>query len=221
MVKRQFQVLLIACVLFATIGSVLAQEPSKPPIAPAKSVLIAELLQLTEMKKTATQVYEGLVEQQRKLSTDLITQTLETHSEFKQLSDENKERVRKDALEESTRTERRIQELIDERMDFTRLIEDISYELYDKYFTEEELKDLVEFYKSPTGKKSIAVVPKLFAESMELAGRALQPKLQEVITVFMKEESERLDRELKALIKETSGPKPAPPKRRASRRRRP
>jgi hypothetical protein len=211
----------MASVLFATIASVLAQEPSKPSIAPAKSALIAELLQLTQMKKTATELYQGILEQQRKLSTQVISQTLETLPDFEQLSDENKERVRKEALAESTRTERRVRELIDERLDFTRLIEDISYELYDKYFAEEELKDLVEFYKSPTGKKSIAVVPKLFAESMELASRAIQPMLQEVITIFMKEESERLDGELKALIKESSEPKPVPAKRRPNRRRRP
>jgi uncharacterized protein len=222
MLKQQWSQLIVLTVIsFALMVSVVAQDPPKPEMAPAKRALIAELLQITEVEKTAAGVYQGLLEQQRKMSLEVITRTVEVHPDYAQLSDEDKERVKREVLEKSTHAERRVQQLIDERVNFPKLIEEISYQLYDKYFTEQELKDLIDFYKSPTGKKATAVVPKLFAESMELVGLALQPKLQEVITIFTKEESERVAHELEVLTNEESPKKPAPPKRRSSSRRRP
>jgi hypothetical protein len=44
-------------------------------------------------------------------------------------------------------------------------------ELYDKYFTEQEIDEILNFYKSPAGKKIIEETPKitkeLFADLME------------------------------------------------------
>jgi len=39
----------------------------------------------------------------------------------------------------------------------------IAPELYDKYFTNEEIKGLIAFYESPIGKKTIQVLPALSA----------------------------------------------------------
>ena len=63
----------------------------------------------------------------------------------------------------------------------------IAPELYDKYFTNEEIKGLIAFYESPIGQKTVQVLPALSAESMsrgqklgEQAGeRAFQRFLQE------------------------------------------
>jgi len=42
--------------------------------------------------------------------------------------------------------------------------------VYDKYYSTEELKQLLQFYQTPIGKKSLEVMPKVLAES-ENAGR--------------------------------------------------
>ena len=200
MPRRQFQVFPAVIVIsFAVMSSVVAQESSKPSISPTKRALIGELLVVTEMEKTAAGFYRLFLEQQRKMSEELTTRAIEGHPDYSQWSDEQKERAKTQLLEKSTHAERRVQELIEARINFTQLIEDIYYQLYDKYYTDQELKDLVDFYKSPTGRKQTAIIPKLLSESMELAGAALQPKLQEVLTIFMKEESERLEKELEGL----------------------
>ena len=187
MLKRQFQVFLAMSVIsFALMSSVPAQEPSTPSISPSKRALIGELMVITEVKKTAAGVYQGLLEQQRKMSEEMTKRAIEADPDYAQMSDEQKESAKTQLLEKSTHADRRMQELIDERINFTQLITDVSYQLYDKYFTEQELKDLIEFYKSPTGKKATEVVPKLLAESMELVSMAIQPKLQEMITIFTK-----------------------------------
>jgi uncharacterized protein len=40
-------------------------------------------------------------------------------------------------------------------------------ELYDKYFTNDEIKGLIQFYESPVGKKYIEVLPAITQESMK------------------------------------------------------
>jgi len=47
---------------------------------------------------------------------------------------------------------------------------DLIVPIYDKYFSDKEIKDLIQYYRTPLGQKTIEVMPKLFAESQE-AGR--------------------------------------------------
>ena len=61
-------------------------------------------------------------------------------------------------------------------------INEMSYELYHKYFTLEELTEVVAFYKTPTGRKIADKLPQLTQESM-LAGQrhaeSLGPLIQQ------------------------------------------
>ena len=47
---------------------------------------------------------------------------------------------------------------------------DLIVPIYDKYFSDKEIKDLIQYYRTPLGQKTIEVMPKLVAESQE-AGR--------------------------------------------------
>lgn len=56
--------------------------------------------------------------------------------------------------------------------------------IYDKYYTEEDLDNLVKFYKSPTGKKVTSIMPQMMNESMEVGknwGQQLAKKVVEKI----------------------------------------
>ena len=48
------------------------------------------------------------------------------------------------------------------KVDFTQLYVD----LYSRYFTNDEIKELIHFYESPVGRKTIQVLPTLTQESM-------------------------------------------------------
>lgn len=49
----------------------------------------------------------------------------------------------------------------------TQSLLDLAIPSYDKNFTHEEIRGLIQFYQTPLGKKSIAVMPQLLAESQE------------------------------------------------------
>ncbi len=40
--------------------------------------------------------------------------------------------------------------------------------IYDKYYTEEDIKKMIEFYQSPVGKKVISTLPQVMQESMQV-----------------------------------------------------
>ena len=67
------------------------------------------------------------------------------------------------------------------KIDFAGLMTEAYVRIYSKYFTEAELQDLAVFYATPTGKKSIDVLPQLFREGMEAGERELGPKLEQVM----------------------------------------
>jgi uncharacterized protein len=50
--------------------------------------------------------------------------------------------------------------------------------LYDKYFTQNEINDLISFYKSPTGQKFIKVTPDIQKEIMTAMYQKYMPEMQ-------------------------------------------
>lgn len=57
-------------------------------------------------------------------------------------------------------------------------------DIYVRAFSENELRDLVAFYKTPTGKKAISLMPELMQEGAQLGANEAQkhiPRLQQMI----------------------------------------
>ena len=70
-------------------------------------------------------------------------------------------------------------------------IHKISYEIYHKYFTTMELKEMVAFYKTPTGAKMAALLPQVTQEAMlagQKHGQTLGPKIQQRLTARLEKE---------------------------------
>jgi len=200
-VRLRMRAFVLTGVLFATAMVAGGQEPTagsaKPVISPSKQRLIAELLDATEAKKNALAITDSLNALSAQTSA-LVWESLEAEEVMKSLSAADREELKQKMLADSARADKRIQELFAKRIDMTKLIEDIFYELYDKYFTEAELQDLVAFYQSSTGKKSISVQPRMFSESMAMVMERIKPKGMEIMAEFLKEEAARIKTELEA-----------------------
>ncbi|MDD3374396.1 MAG: DUF2059 domain-containing protein [Candidatus Omnitrophica bacterium] len=60
-------------------------------------------------------------------------------------------------------------------------VEDIVLQLvpiYEKYFSDKELQDLINFYESPTGRKVLEVNPMILQDSMDVSYKYFQGKLE-------------------------------------------
>lgn len=58
--------------------------------------------------------------------------------------------------------------------------------IYDKYYTESDIKELTEFYQSPLGKKMITTMPQIVEESMQV-GQVWGKEMGEKIFTNLKE----------------------------------
>lgn len=58
--------------------------------------------------------------------------------------------------------------------------------IYDKFYSESDIKELTEFYQSPLGKKMIATMPQIAQESMQV-GQAWGKEIGEKVFANLKE----------------------------------
>ena len=203
-----------------------AQEPETTPkpetvlkqeVSAEKRALIKQILDETNSQQNAVALFSAQFDEMIKQMPDIQWQTISSTDEFKRLTPALQAEVRQKFDENLARVSKRVKELFLLRIDMKQMVEDISYSVYDKHFTETELRDLVAFYGSATGKKVIAEMPALFAESIAKAGELIGPRVKGIIDEIEKEQTNELSHEIDALLK--SAPKPPPKKRTATRRR--
>ncbi len=148
-------------------------------ITPGQRALIEELLILTRQ--------EELFNQTMALSMDQVRDSLPAI-----LDSMLGESVDAEALEAS---EMLVDSLLTQlltglqaRIQFSDIAEEVYYPLYAKNFSEAQLQDMIDFYETPTGKHTIAVMPQLVQDSMALTQARLMPVLIEVLQEVMGKE---------------------------------
>ncbi|MCY7333264.1 MAG: DUF2059 domain-containing protein [Pseudanabaena sp. CAN_BIN31] len=161
-------------------------SPSKipivsPVISPSKRALIKELLEITESNKNARQVMESMV---RAELPKLVSTILKSVPAL----DSDRPEVQKQFSEVVSRMAIKYRDRVAAKIDLDQLIEQVSYPIYDKYFTESELRDITSFYKSSTGKKAIAVLPQIVGDSMSRTNEILLPKMASIMAEVISEE---------------------------------
>jgi len=212
---------LLACLMLMSVFIVIEIKAQDAPanvnqnITPEKLALIKELIDVSHSKQTVEAMLKAQSEEMDKRLPEIIWQGVSGLKELKTLTAAQKEQLRLKVLSNSGRTGRRMYDLLLEKINFNKLIDDISVPLYDKYFTETELGDLVAFHKSPTGKKVIEVMPNLVAESMTRTSDIIMPQIGAMMTQLQEEETQLMTKEIQTALKAT---KPAP---KTTRRRRP
>jgi hypothetical protein len=169
--------LLIAC---TWAGSASAQTVPSP-----KRALIKELLELTHAVDSANDILSQNLAQMEVELPKLLSGVLED-------SGLEGEALKKQANNTALRIIKRYQERVPQVLDMKQITEQISYSLYDKFYTEAELKDVIAFYKTSTGQKVIATTPKLMSESIRMSNQLVLPKMTNLIQEIVKEEIGKL-----------------------------
>lgn len=71
------------------------------------------------------------------------------------------------------------------------------YPIYNKYLTLEETRGLIDFYKTPIGRKAIAVMPKMVQEGMvagQLWGQSIAPQFERRVLERLKKEGIKIEK---------------------------
>ncbi|WP_449420882.1 DUF2059 domain-containing protein [Phormidium nigroviride] len=169
-------------IFFLPVGGVLANEM----IPPEKRVLIQELLTITDADKNLNQMMDLMLAQLEQQLPTIIANTL------KSTSAETNADLQQESLEMARRVISRYREILPQKINLAQYVQEVSYSVYAKYFTESELKDLIAFYRSSTGQKTIQVMPQLFAESMQQFNQKLLPELMEIMKEIVEDEIEKM-----------------------------
>jgi len=156
-------------------------ESVSPVISSEKRELIKELLEITESSKNANQIMDAMV---RAELPKLVSTILKTVPAL----DSDRPEVQKQFSDIVSRMAIKYRDRVLKKIDLNQLVEQISYPIYDKYFTESELRDIIGFYKSATGKKAISVLPQITVDSMSRTNDILLPKLSIIMTEIITEE---------------------------------
>ena len=154
------KVILITAVLFMATA---VTTPSYAEISAEKKELVREFLEMSGVKQTAVVMADGMF---NLFATD-----------FKKKNPNASQKTLNIIKEE-------ISAYYDEAFASDSYY-NILYPIYDKHFTSEELVDIMNFYKTPTGKKTLKVMPIMMQESIaagQVWGQAQVPAIQARLT---------------------------------------
>jgi uncharacterized protein len=205
--------LLLAIGTLLLVSSITAQAQSSAPtssqpqvekvqdISPEKRALIKEFLEAIDIKKTSRAVFDATFNQMMQRMPETMWEAISASKDVQQMSGVEQQRLR-DALKERTvLIAQKMKERLTQRLDFDQMMEDISTQIYAKYFNETELKDIIAFYKSQTGKRTLEVMPNLFAESMSASYERMSPILKDLETEITRDEAAKLDEMVTDILK--------------------
>jgi hypothetical protein len=179
----------IVAVLLLVASAPVAAQNAESTISPAKRDLIRELYSAMKVDQMAEQSANVIMDQLNKQLPSMLAQVLGDSLELK---GKPREELQRALIESSERVNTRIKELLPQRIKWAETMEQIFYPIYNKHFTEQELKDLVAFYTSPTGQKAIQVMPDLLKESMEKSAELMNPRLVQLVNQVLEEEKQRI-----------------------------
>lgn len=170
--------------------SICPSAKAQDAIGPEKRALIKELYLATRADKLAESFTNVILTQMERDLPKMVSEL----PEMTDLRSKDRQQAQATMVKTSARLLRRFKELMPERINFTEVMEQMFYPIYDRFFTESELKDLVAFYQSPTGQKSISVMPQLMQDAMQRSSQALNGKVLDLVTEILQEEKRNIER---------------------------
>jgi uncharacterized protein len=139
-----------------------------------KQALIKEFMKLTTTSTNSEAVVDQFLGQGLKQSAPMISQALLTGVPQEKLSPDEQKRLKTEADEATQRILVHVRAEFPKRVNLAELFDRVGVEVYAKYFTDEEIKELITLYKSPAAQKFLRLLPQFTSEIL--------PKMQEWIT---------------------------------------
>lgn len=163
---------------------------SQQDISPEKKALIQELRQLTESATFVTSSIE------MKANINVKTDDLENNPS---LTEAQKQEVRKLIAESKQHLDLAMKNYLADQTIVQQINDDIGFQLFDTNFTDDELKELIAFYKTPIGQKAAKNMPAIRSQLLKSFAKQREQKAGEFMTPVIKAEMERLQKKVAEL----------------------
>ncbi len=150
-------------------------------ISAEKLALIKELLEITQASKNLNQTIDSNI---RTTLNDLVAIVLKKAPEL----GSDRPGMEEKFLSVVTKMATKYRDRVIKEIDANELITQVAFPIYDKYFTEAEMRDIVRFYKSPTGKKALGLMSQIFSDSISRTSEILLPKMSKIMDEVIAED---------------------------------
>jgi hypothetical protein len=184
--KRAFPVILLSLLVLSSTSQIRGEETS---ISPGKRALIKELADVTQVADQFEEVVTAAVLQMGESYAEILSGAM---TEAGILDDAERLKVKQELIDTHGSFSDRLLDLFFERVSVAEVLEQIYYPLYNKYFTEGELRDLIAFYETPTGRKTTKIMPQLWQESLQRSSEVLNPTIIELTVEILEEDKKGL-----------------------------
>jgi uncharacterized protein len=164
----------------------IADEAVKTHSESEKQKLINEVLEASRATRNAKFGYDTMLGQGTKSMDSAFAQRIDSDPK---LTPEQKIEAKRQVAAQVDKRINRFKQLLAEKVNVAQIVNDAYAKLYDKYFSEQELKDMLGFYKSSTGQHLLDVFPQLTNEGLQIVNSETLPKIREI--------SAQVDQEIK------------------------
>lgn len=160
--------------------------PATAPEHAAKVALIKELLAVSRADRNAQLGYDTVLDQEMHGFRVAVNARIDKDPK---LTPDQKAEAKRLMLIHLNKRMKRAKELMQQKIDLPQVVSDCYVKLYDKYFTTQEIKDILAWYKTATAQKLLDVLPNLTKEMMQLVNAAILPKLKDLEDELSAEDS--------------------------------
>jgi hypothetical protein len=185
----------ITLTIFMIAFALIAQANAQTEIAPEKQTAVKELVSLINADNQAETMVGLLTAQMDSMREPIIDAVLKERTD---LSAAERQTVRELLLADQNNAEKRFQEKLMQKINFTEMINEISMIVYDKYYTLDEIKELTAFYKTPTGQKTLKNMTPLMTDTLKLTQERVISKIPVVLKELEDEEKQEIERQVNA-----------------------
>jgi len=128
-----------------------------------------------------------------------MLQGLNNSLEEKEISEDLRRKITPVARQSAENLRIQFEHLFKNAVKFRDLVDDVYLPTYRKHFTEREMIELINFYKSPVGKKLSALTPTIMQESSTTFNQVYGLRVQELRGDLVKKEMDSLSEKVKSL----------------------
>ncbi|MBX9947873.1 MAG: DUF2059 domain-containing protein [Candidatus Obscuribacterales bacterium] len=174
----------------ATAATMPATAAAQAKLVPEKRDAIRRLMNVTRLPQVADKMYDMLLAQGQKSFELNLSRSIQEDSRY---SEQQKNDLMQQVVASSGRMFSRYRELLPKEINLPDVLESISTQVYDKYFTAKELNDISDFYQTEAGKKALDVLPQVMQESAQMTGEVVTPKVKSIVAQIVMEERMRME----------------------------
>ena len=175
-------------VAFLLIGA--AVTNAQTAITDEKRKLISELVTVFKMDTQMSEMMDTMLKELEQTFPIGFAVAVDRNPN---LTEAEKEKLKGSSAESFRRFSENLRKRLNESIDYPKFIRELVYPLYDQFFTEEELRELISFYRTPTGQKVVNAMPKLFAASQAASREKLLPQILPIVEKLLDEELKRIE----------------------------